>query len=147
MMRMAWVAVLGAAGLVSVTACRPDLQQSPSIRSEPMLDARIGAARPSQYRAVREARDWRNPYLDASNDGFRLRSLSSPEPKSVSLADLRRVLTELPSGDWPYGRVVVVQPPSIVPSDEGWIAAMTRNVAAAKIIMAALGVDWWAWPP
>jgi hypothetical protein len=76
--------------------------------------------------------------------GFNLRSLSTPEPRFVGLKDLRRVLTELPVSDWPYGRVVVVQMPSIGgPS----IATMRPNISGAQEVLKALDADVWGWPP
>jgi hypothetical protein len=144
--RVASIAVLGALGLVCLATGRPDPQRRPRIGAVPFLDVRIGAARAAEYQAIRDGRDWRNPYLEVTSEGFRLRSLSLPEPRSVLPAELRRLLTELPVSDWPVGRVVVVQSPSIVPSDESWIAAMERNVEAAKRIVTALDVAWWAWP-
>ena len=123
-----------------------ELSQQAAIQSEPQLDTRIPAPNRSQSRAVREEREWRNPRLLASNRGFELRSLSAPEPRVVLLKDLRRVLTELPIRDWPYGRVVVVQSPSIVPADDEWIAAMQRNIDEARRVLKALGADDWGWP-
>ena len=54
--------------------------------------------------------------------------------------------TGLPISDWPYGRVVVVQSPSIVPVDNQWIAALQRNIDGALEVCKALGADWWGWP-
>jgi hypothetical protein len=117
--------------------------QQPAIRSEPRLDTRIPAPVRLEYRAIREERDWRNPHLLVSKGGFRLRSLSAPEPRLVELKDLRRILTELPVSDWPYGRVVVVQWPSI----GGSIEATQPNYDGALAILKALDADWWGWPP
>jgi hypothetical protein len=115
-------------------------------RAEPVLDRRIRAANRSRYRAVRDEREWRNPHLLASGLGFELRSLSAPKPQQVALSELRRVLTGLPISDWPYGRVVVVQSPSIVPVDDEWRAALQRNIDGALAVCKALGADWWGWP-
>ncbi len=135
--------------VASVNGLLPGLSGLPqltAIRSEPQLDTRILAPNRAQYRSIRDEREWRNPHLLASNRGFELRSLSAPKPRVVRLEDLRRVLCESPIGDWPYGRVVVLQSPSIVPADDEWIAAMERNIDGARKILKALGVDEWAWP-
>jgi len=115
-------------------------------QSQPQLDTRIPAPDRARYRAIQNEREWRNPYLLVSNQGFELRSLSEAKPRIVRLPNLRRVLTELPLSDWPYGRVVVVQSPSIVPGDEEWIAAMRHNIAEARKVLEALGADEWGWP-
>jgi hypothetical protein len=149
-MRTVAIAIIcvAAAGLVS-TLCPPlaGAQQPSTDRAEPGLDPQIGEPDPVQYRSVRDAREWRNPYLDVSNSGFLLRSASTQRPIFVAPSDLRRVLAELPIGDWPYGRVVVVQSPSIVPADAESIAGMRRNVDVAMGVLAKLGVDAWGWPP
>lgn len=111
---------------------------------EDALDRDIPAAQPTQYRAVAFG-DWKNPWVDVEDEGFRLRSLSIPEPRFIALTDLRRALTQLPTGDWPYGRVVVIQEPSI--SGHGSPESIRANFQAARGALAALGADWWAWPP
>ena len=110
----------------------------------PRLDARIRRANPQQYEAVLDPRDWRNPWLDAVRDGFWLRSRYTRQKKFVTLADLRRVLTELPVSDWPYGRVMVIQSPSLAGVDD-W-PAIAANIEAARMIAAALRADSWGWP-
>jgi len=136
------------AGLVAtVNSFVPSLVEMPPqapIAGEPRLDRRIAAPNPSEYQAIREQRDWRNPYLSVTKGGFNLRSLSTPEPRFVVLKDLRRVLTELPVSDWPYGRVVVVQLPSIGgPS----IEMMRPDRKGAYEVLKALDADVWGWPP
>jgi hypothetical protein len=143
------VSLLGAGLVASVISFVPGLlgfQQQAAIRSEPRLDRRIPAPDRSQYGSIREERAWRNPHLLASHTGFELRSLSAPEPRVVLLKDLRRVLTELPISDWPYGRVVVLQSPRIVEAVDEWIAAMHRNIDEARTLIKALGADVWGWP-
>ena len=139
------IALLAAGFVASASVYVPGRSgpQQTAIRSEPRLDSRIPAPDRSQYRAIREARAWRNPYLSISNRGFELRSLSAPEPRVVVLNDLRRVLTELPVSDWPYGRVVVVQMPSIGGQS---IAAMQRDIQEAREVLKALDADEWGWP-
>jgi hypothetical protein len=143
-----WMLALLTAGLVaSVNSFVPRLLELPlqaTIESETRLDRRIAAPDRSEYRAIREAEDWRNPYLSVSKGGFKLRSLSTPEPRFVGLKDLRRVLTELPVSDWPYGRVVVVQLPSIGgPS----LATMRPDIEGARAVLKALDADEWGWAP
>ena len=123
------------------------LQQSQAVLRQPGLDVRIPAANPAQYRAILQSGDWRNPRLDVSNDGYRLKSISLPSGRFVAPGDLRRSLTDLPVGDWPYGRVAVVQSPSVTPGDQAWIAAMEKNFDTAVELLKALDADWWGWPP
>lgn len=144
-MRM-WTVVLGFVALVGGFAAEALEFQEQAAESGPRLTVRIPPPDRARYKAVRDPRDWRNPYLLASATGFELTSASSPKPRAVSLKDLRRELTDLPISDWPYGRVVVVQSPSIVPGDAAWIEAMRRNVDGALEILKSLGADDWGWP-
>jgi hypothetical protein len=123
------------------------IQAAPSNAADagPKLNGRIPRADPKQYEAVLDWRDWRNPWLDAVQNGFWLHSRSTPQKKFVTLADLRRVLTQLPVSDWPYGRVVVIQSPSIIGSVEEW-RVVDANVDAARKIAKALDADSWGWP-
>lgn len=148
-MRTVAIAIIcvAAAGLVSTLY--PTLagaQQRSTDLGQPRLDPQIGEPDRVRYRSVRDTREWRNPWLDVSNSGFLLRSASIQRPIFVAPSDLRRVLAELPTSDWRYGRVVVVQSPSIVPADAEWIDGMRRNVDVAVEVLAKLGADWWAWP-
>lgn len=114
--------------------------------AEPTLNWRIRRADPKQYRGVPGEDHWKNPRLDVTNTGFWLHAQSIPDKKFVTLADLRRVLTQLPVNDWPYGRVVVVQHPGVIPADPAWESAMQVNYDTALGIVAALNADWWGWP-
>jgi len=132
-----------ALGMASSHGLLPPAQKA-AIPVEPRLDSRITAPNRSEYRAIREERDWQNPHLSVSKSGFYLRSLSAPEPRLIALKDLRKVLTELPISDWPYGRVVVLKLPSI---GGLWIATMQADFDGARKILKALDADEWGWPP
>jgi hypothetical protein len=132
--------------LVACTSAADSGSQSPEGPLEYTLNPRIPRSKPAQYRAVREPREWRNPRLDVTDRGFELRSRSLREPSFVPLEDLRRVLTELPLTDWPYGRVVVVQNPGIGPADPEWWQAVKQNADGARKVLRALGADDWGWP-
>jgi hypothetical protein len=120
--------------------------QQDDARREPMLDARIPVPDRARYEAVRDGGEWRNPSLVAVASGFELTSASNPKPKLVTVKDLRRVLTDLPITDWPYGRVVKLSNSSILPADDRWVRAMDLNFAHARTILEALGVEESLWP-
>lgn len=126
------------------TTWRPP-QRSSVKPSEPSLDVRIRTADPDQFRAIRDPRDWRNPWVDVEAAGYRLRSRSVPRGRLVPPSLLRRALVDLPVDDWPDGRVVVIQPPGIVSVDD--IGASRAHFDRARQILAALEVYWWGWPP
>jgi hypothetical protein len=140
------IVVLGIAALAGGLAVEAREFQKQATESEPRLSARILPADRTRLLAIRDGRDWRNPYLVTSATGFELKSGSSPKSRAVSLMNLRRELASLPISDWPYGRVVALQSSSIVPTDPGWMESMNRSVDGAREILKALGADAWEWP-
>jgi hypothetical protein len=71
------------------------------------LKARIPRPKRSVYSAVRDARDWKNPYLIAVEDGVEVgKSGDDYSAPVVSVAEVLRFLEDLPKSAWPYGLVV-----------------------------------------
>ena len=143
-MRIIAIVLTAAVALVSGMNAGPSVLSQRG--SELRLDPRIPSADDSLFNAVRDSRDWRNPHLLVSDKGLELRSLSSPEPRMVPLSGLQQTLVKLPVTDWPYGRIVAVQSPSIGSSDAVSIEASKQNVEAARGALKALGVREWSWP-
>jgi hypothetical protein len=72
------------------------------------LKNRIPPPDANKYRSVRDARDWRNPYLMVQANGIRPASAAMETP-TMSPAEVVAYLEKLPSIAWPYGLVVAVQ--------------------------------------
>jgi hypothetical protein len=72
------------------------------------LQDRIPKADPGKYRAVLDAKDWKNPYLVVVRDGVYIRDVTSHD-RPVPPDSVPKILSELPTSAWPYGLVVVVQ--------------------------------------
>ena len=117
---------VSAAATVSTGRLTPGTTQQ-VVRAGPTLDKRIRRADGRRYQAVPSEEEWRNPFMLLTDRGLQLRSLSRPEPRVVAFTDLREALAALPVGDWPYGRVAVLQSPGIGSIDAAWVAAVERN--------------------
>jgi hypothetical protein len=92
----------------------------------------------SQYETVRDAADWKNPFLIADYEGIRIRTRSAQQWRLIPLANLRPELLRLPRGDWRYGRIVAIQTPSIGPGFKDarfrdWMSTRDRSVALAGV--------------
>ena len=135
------VAILALWGAPDGRAMQPS-----QVLPAPRLSPKIPAADRTRYMAVRTSEEWKNPYLMATATGLELKSASSPKPRLVLVKNLQQALLDLPISDWPYGRVVVLQSPSIVPADAAWVEALDRNIEDARKILEALGVETWGWP-
>jgi hypothetical protein len=108
------------------------------------LNSRIGPANPDRYKAIRNAKDWDNPYLVIRRDGIEVIAKSLPSGRTtVASADLQRTLTELPVTAWPYGRVVALQDiGSRAPGDEQPIADQ-RSATLATLKTLQVTVEGW----
>jgi hypothetical protein len=108
------------------------------------LDSRIGPAVPSRYSAIRDARNWLNPFLAVCAQGVDLTAVSVKHKSLVSISDLRATLIKLPLDAWPYGRIVGLQECSIgTPGDEH---ASRERSAAVEAVLKALGLQVSRWP-
>jgi hypothetical protein len=108
------------------------------------LNSKIGPAAPEKYQALRDAKDWRNPFLTLCADGVHL---AAPATQAVVVAtpELRAALIRLPVSAWPYGRVVAVQDCSVAMPEEDPYDRVRRLVdVGAELI--ALGVEIDRWP-
>jgi len=141
------------ATVVAVTA--PIAAQTPYVpinrRGSPNPELRtlrpeIKAADPAQYKAVRDPKDWQNPYLTVGPNGVEVRARGLESRTGVPPAALAGVLANLPVSAWTYGRVVAVSGPSITNSPEDQKRATDANMKALLEVLKALDVEANSWP-
>jgi hypothetical protein len=108
------------------------------------LDRRVPPASRHSYEHIRDAKEWRNPYLIVLKEGVEVRAGSSRTVVPVS--QLRGVLVRLPRAAWPYGRVVAVQEISLRAVEGVHDTAIKANVKAVAATLDALGVVVSYWP-
>jgi hypothetical protein len=143
MKNSAGIAVLLAV-CMAPTFARPVQRNAAPPREE--LSRRITRADPRKYRAIRDAKDWKNPILIIRRDGIEVEAKGMPSgSQTVALADLARTLVGLPVAAWPYGRVVVVIEIGIREPNGTDDQRITQNHEAAEKILKYLGVQisWW----
>ena len=110
------------------------------------FDSRIPPPDPGKYKDVRDARDWRNPYLVIRPEGVEVISRSAAaERQIISCEKLAGHLESLPVTAWPYGRVVAAQEISIRRGDRRDDQPIAENKAKVERILASLDVKvaWW----
>ena len=108
------------------------------------LQERIPKPDLAKYEPVRDAVDWKNPYLIVRPDGVEIRG-RTPAAHSIAVESVPAVLEKLPDAAWPYGLIVAVQDVGIV----GSIADTPRiNANRAKLLklLQELGVAVDPWP-
>jgi hypothetical protein len=108
------------------------------------LRDRIPKPAPNKYHSVRDAADWRNPYLIVRPDDIELVGMT-PVGQGIPVNSILKVLERLPDSAWPYGLIVAVQ-------DLGILAgrADKDHVKANRIkllnLLKELGVAVDRWP-
>ena len=118
--------------------------QSPLVQGR--LNPRIGIAAPERYASVRDANDWKNPYLVIRADGIEVTAkLIASGQKIVQAADLEQTLLGLAVAAWPCGRVVAVQENLRAP-DHNDDAAVAQNLTTAVAVLTKLDVVVMRWP-
>lgn len=100
---------------------------------------------PEKYRAIRDAKDWQNPYLIIRRDGVITicNAISKNERKLISVDELASHLAGLPKGAWPYGGIVGLQENGLR-SGNG-TELISANKAKVQQILKSLRVEsnWW----
>ena len=100
---------------------------------------------PARYDAVRDAKDWLNPFLQMCADGVDVTVRSIKHRSLVAIRELRDTMVKLPVDDWPYGRVVALQECSIVDVPED-TEARRQRLAQVEAVLKALGLQVTRWP-
>jgi hypothetical protein len=109
----------------------------------PGIDPAVPEADRSAWAEVRDATEWRNPYLIVLADGIEIRSAGAR--RIVAARDLAVALAALPATAWPWGRVVAVQEQAIRAgdaSDDGPIRA-NKEICEAELRRLDVMAEWW----
>lgn len=146
--REAMRSVMRPGGLISILVLVTGLvafAQQPTNKMIP-LKSRVPAAETEKYRDVRDAAQWKNPFLIVLPNGVQIRingaALSGP---TIPVPDVVDYLGKLPDRDWFYGLVVGVQENSIV-GGEGDVTSEKRNLSELLKRLKDAGVRAELWP-
>lgn len=108
------------------------------------LKNRIPPPDANKYRAVRDARDWQNPYLIVRANGIDARPISTAtEAPTMSPVDVVAYLERLPSMAWPYGLVVAVQENGVRALGDDARIKRNREELVRLLEKAGVKVDLW----
>jgi hypothetical protein len=119
--------------------------QKPTTQRASTLEKRVPPATPRKYHNVRDARDWKNPYLIVRPNGVEvLTSGASVTGQTVPTADVIHLLESLSKSAWPYGLVVAVQELGV--RGEGDTPRIERNELELLRRLRHAGVKAKLWP-
>jgi hypothetical protein len=130
--------VISLAVLTACSGCKSPSSVGSSVN--PLL--RIESLPPAdtqQISAVRDMKNWKNPYLIVRVDGVGLLDPADSEQKILTPDQLLAALADLPSSAWPYGRVVAVAE-SAAAASEAEKAQLRRNRALVAGTLESLQV-------
>src|SRR5579872_1822391 len=77
------------------------------------LQNRIPKPDSKKYRAIQDAKDWKNPYLIVRRDGVEIVGMTAVG-QAIPVNSVPGVLKGLSESAWPYGLVVAVQDIGVV---------------------------------
>jgi hypothetical protein len=111
------------------------------------LKARIPPPKRSVYGAVRDGKDWENPYLVAMEDGVKVMKRGEDhDGPIVSVEEVMRFLEDLPKSDWSYGLVVAVQQQSVCCRYSDGEARIRANLVDLVSRLKRAGIVVSLWP-
>ena len=113
-------------------------------QTEKPLRQRVPAPQPEKYVQVRDARDWKNPFLIVRPDGIEILGMT-PLGRAIAVGSVQPVLEGLPVSEWPYGLIVAVQDIGIQ-SRKTDRARIEANLVKLLHILKQLGISVDRWP-
>jgi hypothetical protein len=134
-------AVLAAGCALVLAACASPVNVSSSVAAA--LE-KIPPANIDLYGPAYERQQWRNPYLQVQKEGVIVMLESGwTLSKPLTTDEMATVLSRMPSGAWPYGRVVWVgEYDTKVPADDKVAHANYVKVLAALKQLKIMAVEW-----
>ena len=105
--------------------------------------SRIPKPDPKKWHAVRDAKDWKNPYLIVRRDGIEIVGMTAVG-QAIPVDSVPGVLKGLPESAWPYGLVVAVQ--DIGLRSQGDPQRIEANRKRLLTLLQKLGIAADLWP-
>jgi len=131
-------ALMVACSRPSQIAKQTDVELSPEARLQ-----QIPPADPHKYAAMRDMKDWRNPYLIIKANGVALLDAANHEERLLKFEELAQTLASLPSSAWPYGRVVGVSDQAIFAREQDRVLIRkNRAIVAGTLESMHVLINW-----
>jgi hypothetical protein len=106
------------------------------------LQSRIQKPDPKKYHAIRDAADWKNPYLVVRRDGVEIIGRMA-DGHSIPVDSIPGALKELPDSAWLYGLVVAVQNNGLVSRGDTPRIRANRKTLLTLLKKLGIAVDLW----
>ena len=115
-----------------------------------MLSAEITAPDRKKFLHIKQKHEWQNPFLVLNVNGSFEITANAIGCKQITEDELEEVLCQLPVKDWPYGKVIAVQPCAARSTDAEAFAQEDKAIKNAwgrmRETVTKLGVQINLWP-
>jgi hypothetical protein len=108
------------------------------------LRERVPSADPKNYGAVKEGKDWRNPYLIVCANGIEVLGVTNTE-SPITVDSVAPLLDGLPDSAWPYGLIAAVQDNGILSSERDRPLIEANRTQLIRLLN-KLGIAIELWP-
>ena len=106
------------------------------------LQNRIPKPDSKKYRAIQDAKDWKNPYLIVRRDGVEIVGMTAVG-QAIPVNSVPGVLNGLSESAWPYGLVVAVQDIGVVSEGDPRRIEANQKTLLMLLKKLAIAVDLW----
>ena len=120
-------------------------QNAPAAPDAATLLQAIAAADPAKYPALKETKQWSNPYLVIRPDAVGLLTgIAANEEQILKPEEVLNALARLPSTAWPYGRAVAILVDEKATASEAEKIAIrrSRGIVAGDLQGAHVEIQW-----
>jgi|ERR1700728_1510488 hypothetical protein len=113
-------------------------------QTSPSLSSRIPKPDPNKYQAIRDGKDWQNPYLVVRPEGIEIYGIT-PSAQGIPVESVPDILEHLPGSAWPYGLVVVVSDVGVLSSRKD-VPRINANRSRLMKTLKRQGIAVELWP-
>lgn len=106
------------------------------------LQNRIPKPDANKYRAVQNAKEWKNPYLIVRRNGVEIVG-NTAVGQAIPVDSVPEALRGLPDSAWPYGLVVAIQDIGVRSAEDSRGIDINRKRLQVLLKKLAIAVEFW----
>lgn len=136
--------ILAVIGLLMIYSCSPPMAEHNLKQPELKGLARVPPADLSATQRARTLEEWRNPFLVIRSEGIEMvTSGGSTGSNSVSVDQMKEILSSLPEDAWLFGRIVAVTEISIRSGSDDHLIEENREALEKMLGELDVLINWW----
>jgi hypothetical protein len=136
--------VLAVIVLLMIYSCSPPMAEHDLKQPELKRLARVPPADLSATQRAGTPEEWKNPFLVIRSEGIEMvTSSGSTGANSVSVDQMKEILSSLPEDAWPLGRIVAVTEISIRSGSDDQLIEANREALEKMLGELDVLINWW----